>query len=555
MLFIACNEDNTLSVENADKFSSAKTVQVFSIKLKDQFSGLSVSTASVGITVEVQGDVGAVGWCMYDLNQFVLPPLAPVSGDGCFNPTRPTTITLGGLGPRTVYLYTKDISNNVSLVVKANITYVANQAPLLVKDIAVTELNTPVTIIDPLANDSDSEGDAISVTSVGTSTDGTTNLNGDGSITFTPSTGFTGEAGFTYTATDARGDSATGNIFVSIPNTFTWTGDGAGDSWHDGANWCGTIIAGACQGDGAAPGVSDIAIFNANCTNCNVDIDSSFSIDGIHMGASFTGTITQATGVVITVGDLDWIQDGGAFVGSNSDIIINRGEFILNGGSFTSTSADFKLIDFKGGYATHDYFTVSKTGLFNHNNGRVWFHLNSSNYPTHSIKITGTNSFYDVLVKRDGGSTDDVKLSTATSPSPILIERNLDLENIAIMGNWNLQGNIYYGAEYGTYQGSESAQITFSGNNNQSISVNSLTSFSTGDVSIDKTGGSVSLLSNTSLNTAGQDLTILSATTVNLGGFNLTINNNLNAISSTVITQAGGVLTYGTWNGLGTINP
>lgn len=552
---MACNEENTLSVENADSFSSAKAIQIFSIKVKDQFSGLSASTSSVAISVEVLGDDGATSWCMYDLNQFTLPPAAPASGDPCFNPARPTTINLGGLGPRTVYLYTKDNSNSVSLVVKANITYVANQAPVLVQDNAVTELNTAVTISNPLANDSDSEGDAITVTGVGTTVDGTTNLNGDGSITFTPSTGFTGETGFTYTATDARGDSATGNVYVSIPNTFTWTGDGVGDSWHNGANWCGTIIAGVCQGDGVAPGVSDVAVFNSNCTNCDVDIDANFSIDGILMGASFPGTITQATGVSITVGDLDWIQDGGNFIGSNSDIVVNRGEFILNGGSFTSTSADLKIIDFKGGYAVHDYFTISKTGLFHHNNGRIWFHLNSSNYPTHSIKVTGTNNFYDVLVKRDGGATDDVKLTTATSPSPILIERNLDLENIAIMGNWELQGNIYYGAEYGTYQGSEDAKITFSGNASQTVSVNAATAFSEGDVVINKTGGTVTLLSDISLNTGGQDLTILSASTINMAGFNFVINSNLNLIAGSVITQAGGTLTYVTWNGLGTINP
>src|SRR5205814_10216122 len=69
----------------------------------------------------------------------------------------------------------------------------ANQSPIAANDSATTSPATPVTI-PVLANDSDPDGDPLTVTSVSTeraTTDGTT-------VRYTPSSEFTGLDTFTY---------------------------------------------------------------------------------------------------------------------------------------------------------------------------------------------------------------------------------------------------------------------------------------------------------------------------------------------------------------------
>ena len=90
-----------------------------------------------------------------------------------------------------------------------------NDAPEAVDDTATTPFNTPVTIA-VLGNDSDVDGDPLSVLGTPTSADGTVVVNGDGTITFTPNTGFTGTAVIDYTITDPDGLTDTAQVFVTV---------------------------------------------------------------------------------------------------------------------------------------------------------------------------------------------------------------------------------------------------------------------------------------------------------------------------------------------------
>ena len=64
-------------------------------------------------------------------------------------------------------------------------------------------------------NDTDANGDPLTITAVDGATNGTVVLDA-GNITFTPTPGFSGAAGFTYTLSDGRGGEATGNVTVSV---------------------------------------------------------------------------------------------------------------------------------------------------------------------------------------------------------------------------------------------------------------------------------------------------------------------------------------------------
>ncbi|MCQ4349146.1 cadherin-like domain-containing protein [Pseudomonas stutzeri] len=65
--------------------------------------------------------------------------------------------------------------------------------------VAATE-DTPVTFAaaDLLGNDSDVDGDSLSIASVTSGTGGSAVLNADGTVTFTPDADFNGVATFSY---------------------------------------------------------------------------------------------------------------------------------------------------------------------------------------------------------------------------------------------------------------------------------------------------------------------------------------------------------------------
>ncbi|MEP5000898.1 MAG: Ig-like domain-containing protein [Paracoccaceae bacterium] len=88
------------------------------------------------------------------------------------------------------------------------------QAPVAADDVATTDEDTPVEI-DVLTNDSDPDGDTLTVTTA-TSPDGTVTINPDGTLTFTPDADFNGETTITYTVTDPNGNEDTGSVAVTV---------------------------------------------------------------------------------------------------------------------------------------------------------------------------------------------------------------------------------------------------------------------------------------------------------------------------------------------------
>jgi hypothetical protein len=78
-----------------------------------------------------------------------------------------------------------------------------NHAPTPVDDAATTRSGSAVTI-PVLANDTDPDGDALTLDSVGAPAHGTAVANADGTVTYTPEAGFVGEDALTYTVSDGE---------------------------------------------------------------------------------------------------------------------------------------------------------------------------------------------------------------------------------------------------------------------------------------------------------------------------------------------------------------
>lgn len=93
-----------------------------------------------------------------------------------------------------------------------------NDVQVLGADATATAEDTPVIIqvADLLANDTDVDGDTLSVTAVANPVGGTAVLNGDGTITFTPAADFNGTATFDYAVSDGHGTVVTRTVTVDV---------------------------------------------------------------------------------------------------------------------------------------------------------------------------------------------------------------------------------------------------------------------------------------------------------------------------------------------------
>ena len=88
-----------------------------------------------------------------------------------------------------------------------------NSAPLANDDSATTAYETAVTI-DVLANDSDNDGDKLTIKSVSDASNGTVKIE-DGKVVYTPKGGFEGDDSFEYTITDGEAET-TAKVSVTV---------------------------------------------------------------------------------------------------------------------------------------------------------------------------------------------------------------------------------------------------------------------------------------------------------------------------------------------------
>ncbi len=110
-------------------------------------------------------------------------------------------------------------SATVTVTVEAPV----NQAPAASDDAATTAQDQAVTIA-VLANDSDPDGDPISLDAVGQPANGSAAANPDGTVTYTPDPGFFGTDSFTYEISDDQGATDSATVTVTVNETTGGTG-------------------------------------------------------------------------------------------------------------------------------------------------------------------------------------------------------------------------------------------------------------------------------------------------------------------------------------------
>jgi outer membrane protein OmpA-like peptidoglycan-associated protein len=113
------------------------------------------------------------------------------------------------------FTYTVSDGNGHETTASVTVTVVApNSAPAAVDDTASTNVGQPVTI-NVLGNDTDPDGDTLSIISTTSPANGTASIV-NGEIVYTPNAGFTGTDTFTYTITDGNGYEVTANVTVTV---------------------------------------------------------------------------------------------------------------------------------------------------------------------------------------------------------------------------------------------------------------------------------------------------------------------------------------------------
>jgi hypothetical protein len=91
----------------------------------------------------------------------------------------------------------------------------SNHPPVAMDDMDTTGQNTPV-IIAILDNDVDADGDNLGVITVTDPASGSLTINANGTITYTPDTGFVGSDSFTYIIADGEGGFASAVVMVFV---------------------------------------------------------------------------------------------------------------------------------------------------------------------------------------------------------------------------------------------------------------------------------------------------------------------------------------------------
>ncbi|MGI9482199.1 MAG: cadherin-like domain-containing protein, partial [Hyphomicrobiales bacterium] len=89
-------------------------------------------------------------------------------------------------------------------------------APDTVIDTYTTTQNVPLTGLEVLANDSDPEGDALSIGDIISTTHGTTTVSENGTLNYTPDEGYTGEDVITYIVADEHGATSEAHAYINV---------------------------------------------------------------------------------------------------------------------------------------------------------------------------------------------------------------------------------------------------------------------------------------------------------------------------------------------------
>ena len=214
-----------------------------------------------------------------------------------------------------------------------------NQAPVANPDSFSTSVNTTLSfsVADLLDNDTDPDGDSLSITQVGTepSTVGTlTDLSG-GNYSYTPPQGFTGTDTLAYTLSDGRGGASTGQIQIAVNGNGASTSNiyfpGAVNITKGSHDW-GTLASFRASDDDTydidSEKVSGKAIVEwIATTTISEDVNNIHKIKAVYRGQYSKSNVAQTISIY-NFADGQWELIDSSTVGNEDDLEVT---IIING--------------------------------------------------------------------------------------------------------------------------------------------------------------------------------------------------------------------------------
>ena len=173
----------------------------------DTMAGTPVTIASTTLLIN-DSDVDGDPLTLFSVQDANHGSVALVGSNVVFTPTA------GYVGAAS-FNYT--ISDGHGATSTTTVDVNVNGAPVAVTDNVTGTANTPLTIASTalLSNDTDPNGDPLTISSVLDATHGTVALVG-GSVVFTPTKDYVGDASFSYTISDGHGGTASGSVSLTI---------------------------------------------------------------------------------------------------------------------------------------------------------------------------------------------------------------------------------------------------------------------------------------------------------------------------------------------------
>ena len=223
----AVNSATTVTYTPAANYTGSDS---FTYSISDGHGG--TASAMVAVTVTGGGGPVAANDSATTAENTPSQPIAVLANDtgsyaltvtGATNGAHGTTVVNSGTTvtytPAANYTgsdsFTYSISDGHGGTASATVAMTVNAPPVANPDNATTVVNTPVTTT-VLANDTSPESYGLTVTSATNGAHGTTVVNSGTTVTYTPTSGYTGTDSYTYTISDGHGGTATATVSVTI---------------------------------------------------------------------------------------------------------------------------------------------------------------------------------------------------------------------------------------------------------------------------------------------------------------------------------------------------
>jgi hypothetical protein len=200
--------------DTADDVSFDINVEADAVSAVGDLASVDEDDPTAPVTIDVLGnDTFPVGATITAVTQGTKGSVSIV-GDGSSVAYSPSPNANGS----DTFTYTLDDGAGSSDTATVSVTITAeNDAPKAVTDTLTVPEDAAATAVNVRANDTDVDGDTLSITGTTNGTKGTVAITGGGTgLTYDPATNLNGSDSFTYTVSDGHGGTAIGTVNVTI---------------------------------------------------------------------------------------------------------------------------------------------------------------------------------------------------------------------------------------------------------------------------------------------------------------------------------------------------